>query len=645
DGTYNDNAGPYKGMLRFRVRKQIVEDLKARGLYVDTTENPMSVPICTKSGDIIEPLMKPQWWVKCKGLAEPAMQAVRDGRLEITPATSEKEWFRWLENIQDWCVSRQLWWGHRIPAYFVRIPGQENDSCDGNYWVVGHDEAAARKRAEEKFPGVEFTLEQDPDVLDTWFSSGLWPFAVLGWPENTEDMKKYYPTTLLETGWDILFFWVARMVMLGMYLTGEVPFKKVFCHAMVRDAQGRKMSKSLGNVIDPIDVIEGISLEKLHAKLESGNLDPREIQMAKQGQKKDFPDGIPECGSDALRFTLCAYTSAGRDVNLNILRVDGYRKFCNKLWNATRFALMKLGDGFVPRADSALTGKESLAERWILHRLNVAVRDVNAALADMNFMAATTAAYSFWLYDLCDVYIEYIKPITSPEAGPEARRSAQDTLYTCLDQGMKLLHPFMPFVTEELWQRLPHRASETSPSICRASFPEPRADFESSEAERELDLVMSIVKAGRSLATDYNVLSKSTFYIGNTSDASHSLTSSQTDGICTLIKGCQDVIALKPSEAVPAGCAVASINDEVTVHLLVRGRVDIDQEVKKIEKKLAKTASLRDALVSKTQASDYETRVPEEVREANGSKISNYEAEIEVLGHAIKTFLTLKGAD
>ncbi|KAJ2786551.1 valine--tRNA ligase [Coemansia interrupta] len=641
DGTYNNNAGPYSGMLRFRVRKQIVEDLKTKGLYVDTTENPMTVPICEKSKDIIEPMIKPQWWVKCKGLAEPAIQAVRDGRLEITPQTSENQWFSWLEDIQDWCVSRQLWWGHRIPAYFVRIAGQDNDPSDTNFWVVGRTDEEAQTRAAERFPGVEFTLEQDPDVLDTWFSSGLWPFAVMGWPENTEDFKKYYPTTLLETGWDILFFWVARMVMLGIYLTGEVPFSKVFCHAMVRDAHGRKMSKSLGNVIDPIDVVKGISLEDLSAKLDNGNLDPREVAKAKEGQRIDFPNGIPECGSDALRFTLCAYTSAGLDVNLNIMRVDGYRKFCNKLWNATRFALSNLGPDFVPTAQAVVTGKESLAERWILQRLNTAARDLNAALADMSFMPATTAVHGFWLYDLCDVYIEYIKPISEPEA----RASALQTLYTCLDQGLRMLHPFMPYITEELWQRLPRRASETAPSISLAAFPEPRDDYEDTQAVADFELALSIAKAGRSLAANYNVLSKSTFYIANGNDAVYSLNAAQAPGIATLIKGCQSITALKSGEAVPAGCAVVSINDEVSMHLLVRGRVDIDQEVSNIEKKVAKTVKLRDGLLTKINVPKYETTVPEDVREANSTKLSNYDAEIEALETAIKTFLTLKGSE
>ncbi|KAJ1905906.1 valine--tRNA ligase [Coemansia sp. IMI 209127] len=643
DGTYNENAGPYNGMLRFHVRKQIVEDLKEKGLYVDTTENPMQIPVCFKSGDVIEPLMKPQWWVKCKDLAEPAMQAVRDGDLEIVPSRSEKDWFKWLGDIRDWCISRQLWWGHRIPAYFVCIAGQSNDPCDAAFWVAGRDLDEATRRAKERFPDVEFKLEQDPDVLDTWFSSGLWPFASMGWPEKTEDFEKFFPTTFMETGWDILFFWIARMVMLGIYLTGKSPFSKVFCHAMIRDAHGRKMSKSLGNVIDPIDVITGISLERLHAKLEDGNLDAKEFDKAKEGQKRDFPSGIPECGTDALRFSLCANSISNTDINLDIQRVDGYRKFCNKLWNATRFALMKLGDDFAPPAEATPTGCESLAEKWILHRLNVAVRNVNTALEEMNLMAATTAIYSFWLYDLCDVYIEYIKPITTPDADPATRRSAQQTLYTCLDEGLKLLHPIMPFVTEELWQRLPRRRSDDASSICIAPYPEPRDDYDDSKAEADFEVAMNIAKAGRSLAADYNVLAKSTFYISNANEASFAHTAAQADGIATLIKGCQSITALKPGEDAPAGCAVISINDEIAMHMLVRGQVDIGCEITKLEGKVSKTLKLKSGLEAKVNAPNYTTIVPVAVREANTTKLNNYEAEIDALQNAIKTFLTLKG--
>jgi valyl-tRNA synthetase len=357
DGKINANGAPFEGLQRFDARIAVLEALKEKGLYVGTEDNKMVIPICTRSGNIVEPMLKPQWWVNCSEMAKMAHDAVKNGEIKITPAASEKEWYRWLEAPQDWCISRQLWWGHRVPAYFVNIAGDLNDQQDSDRWVSGRDEAEARSLALKKFAvnGIsekDITLVQDEDVLDTWFSAGLWPFAPLGWPSSTKDMEEFFPNSLLETGWDILFFWVARMVMMSLKLTGKSPFKEVFCHAMVRDAHGRKMSKSLGNVIDPLDVIEGISLKALQERLLNGNLDPREVKKAQAGQAKDFPNGIPQCGVDALRFTLLAYTSFGRDINLDILRVDGYRKFCNKIWNATRFGLLKLDDSFQPAASA-----------------------------------------------------------------------------------------------------------------------------------------------------------------------------------------------------------------------------------------------------------------------------------------------------
>ncbi|KND01368.1 valine-tRNA ligase [Spizellomyces punctatus DAOM BR117] len=412
EGRINENGAPFGGLLRFDAREAVLEELKKKGLYRGTKDNKMVIPVSERTGNIVEPLLKPQWWVNCKDMAQEAIKAVKSGQLEIIPQTSEKEWFRWMENIQDWCISRQLWWGHRVPAYFVNIEGQDNERMDGAFWVSGRDEAEARERAIKRFPDVpadKITLEQDEDVLDTWFSSGLWPFSIMGWPEQTGDMNVFYPNSLLETGRDILFFWVARMVMLGQKLTGQIPFKQVFCHAMVRDAHGRKMSKSLGNVIDPMDVINGISLPLLHKRLEEGNLDAREIKKAQEGQKRDFPNGIPQCGTDAMRFALLAYTSGGSDINLDILRVEGYRKWCNKLWNATRFALLKLGEGYTPRSGIEVTGKESIADLWILAKLNQCIRKTNEYLEQYNFMQATTALYQFWLYELCDVYLETTK--------------------------------------------------------------------------------------------------------------------------------------------------------------------------------------------------------------------------------------------
>ncbi|OAD79556.1 hypothetical protein PHYBLDRAFT_105744 [Phycomyces blakesleeanus NRRL 1555(-)] len=573
DGTFNDNAGPYAGMKRFHVRTKIIEDLKAKGLFVGVKENPMAVPVCSKSGDVIEPLMKPQWWVNCKPMAAAAMKAVTDGELKISPKVSEADWFRWLGNIQDWCISRQLWWGHRVPVYFVNIEGEENDASDNHFWVSGQDEAAAKVEAEKRFPGKKFSLEQDPDVLDTWFSSGLWPFSIMGWPENTDDMQKYYPSSLLETGWDILFFWVARMVMLGIKLTGKVPFKEVFCHAMIRDAHGRKMSKTLGNVIDPVDVIEGISLDGLYQKLLDGNLDPKEVATAKAGQKADFPKGIPECGTDALRFALCAYTTGGRDINLDILRVEGYRKFCNKLWNATRFALMKLGDDFVPTADTTLTGYESLTDKWILHKLNNAAIETNKALAERSFKNATDAVYQFWLYDLCDVYIEVIKPIcdadtTGNPAAANAKLAAQNTLYTCLEAGLKLMHPFTPFVTEELYQRLVRRSGDKVKSITKASYPVENKDYFNEEAEKSFDNVFEVIKVIRSLAVSQNKKKDGEVYIQTKDDKLASLLEKENLAVLTLCKGIKEVKVLKDSK-VPEGCVSADVPNKATVWLRI----------------------------------------------------------------------------
>lgn len=572
DGTFNDNAGPYAGMKRFHVRTKIIEDLKAKGLFVGVKENPMTVPICSKSGDIIEPLMKPQWWVKCQGMADKAMKAVTDGELKIAPKVSEGDWFRWLGNINDWCISRQLWWGHRVPAYFVKIEGEEHDSMNDEMWVSGQDEAAARVEAERKFPGKKFTLEQDPDVLDTWFSSGLWPFSTQGWPEKTFEMEHFYPASLLETGWDILFFWVARMVMLGIQLTGKVPFSEVLCHAMIRDAHGRKMSKSLGNVIDPVDVIEGIALEGLHKKLYEGNLDPREIKKAEAGQKADFPKGIPECGTDALRFALCAYTTGGRDINLDILRVEGYRKFCNKLWNATRFALMKLGTDFKPFASAEPTGNESLADKWILSKLNKCAIDTNKALEDRNFMVATNAVYQFWLYELCDVYIEVVKPIcdadtTGNEAATLRKVTAQNTLYTCLEAGLKLMHPFMPYVTEELFQRLGRRPGQDVPTIVKASYPVENKAYEFTEAAKEFETVFDGVKAIRSIATALKQ-KKDIVATVQSSDANLvKLFESEKESIVALAKGVSELTILDGAATAPTDSESGAAGENVTVYV------------------------------------------------------------------------------
>jgi len=405
DGTMNENAGSFVGKKRFDVRYEVTAALEKAGLFVKKENNPMKVPLCSKTKDVIEPILRPQWWMKMREFGDAAMDVVRDGQIKIIPQSAEKNYFSWLKNINDWCLSRQLWWGHQCPAYLVKIEGESTAEDDDNFWVVGRTEEDAHKKAEERFPGKKFTLERDPDVLDTWFSSGLWPFSTLGWPKDTADVRELFPTSVLETGWDILFFWVARMIMMSLKLTGKIPFKEVYCHSLVRDSEGRKMSKSLGNVIDPVDIMEGIELKDLHDKLHKGNLDPKEIKNAEKYQNTAFPQGIPECGADALRFSLVQYTTGGGDIAFDVKVMAGYRRFCNKIYQATKFVLGKIDADYVPPKTGALTGKESLAERWILHKLTTATKNINKALEEREFSQSTQLAYRYWYDELCDVYI------------------------------------------------------------------------------------------------------------------------------------------------------------------------------------------------------------------------------------------------
>lgn len=502
DGLMNENAGSYQGQRRFDVRYSIQDDLKKIGLYVDKKDNPMKVPLCEKSRDVIEPIMKPQWWVKMRDMADEAVKAVQAGRIKIRPETAEKSFYRWMEEINDWCISRQLWWGHQCPVYFAVIDGDKNDRADNTRWFAGKTKEEAQEKAKKALGSREFNLERDEDVLDTWFSSGLWPFSTLGWPNQTADLEKLFPTSVLETGWDILFFWIARMIMLSLKMTDKVPFNEVYCHSLVRDSEGRKMSKSLGNVIDPLDVISGIKLDDLHAKLQQGNLHPSEVEKATKYQKSAFPQGIPECGADALRFCMVAYTTGGGDINFDIKVMHAYRKFCNKIYQATKYVLRNLPEGYIPPKSGKLTGKESLAEQWILHKMTNAAKDINEALAEREFSKSTIIVYQYWYSALCDVFIENSKAILQ-DGSEEEKHSAQDTLYTALESALTMIHPFMPFLTEELWQRLPRRPGDETRSIMRASYPIYDAEMDNFPAEAAYELVMGCARGARSLLSEY----------------------------------------------------------------------------------------------------------------------------------------------
>uniref|UniRef100_A0A336LQN1 Valine--tRNA ligase n=1 Tax=Culicoides sonorensis TaxID=179676 RepID=A0A336LQN1_CULSO len=632
DGYVIGDYGEFTGMKRFDARRAVIGKLKELGLYKEWVNNPMVVPICSRSKDVVEPLIKPQWYVKSDDMAKAATEAVKNGDLKITPEFHTKIWYHWMDGIRDWCVSRQLWWGHRIPAYKVR-----SDKLAEEVWVVGRSKEEAEKKATEQtgLQPSDFTLEQDEDVLDTWFSSGLFPFSVFGWPDNTKDLELFYPTTLLETGHDILFFWVARMVFFGQTLLGKLPFREVFLHPMVRDAHGRKMSKSLGNVIDPMDVITGISLEGLNQQLYDSNLDPKEIEKAKLGQKQDYPDGIPECGVDAMRFALCAYLTATRDINLDILRVQGYRFFCNKLWNATKFALRYFDENEKIEVLSELTGTESNIDKWILSRLAAATETCNKGFKQYEFAAATNACYNFWLYELCDVYLECLKPVF--QSGTDDQKSiARRTLYTCLDYGLRLLSPFMPFITEDLFQRLP-RANTTIPSICVAPYPESSTTsfWQDEKIEKEVEFLQKTIKIIRSARSDYNLQNKqkADAFIVSTDDFSKSVLEKFASDLATLAYCSNVEISAEP----PKGCAILTITGSCEVHLLLKGLIDPEKEIAKLLKKkeqLEKTVQNTNKAMS---VPDYATKVPVEVQEANKEKIVQSESEIKRIIEAMET--------
>jgi valyl-tRNA synthetase len=633
DGTLNGNTGDFAGMKRFDARYKVIESLKDQGLYVKWVDNPMKVPLCSKSKDIIEPIMKPQWWMRMESLAKPAMDVVRDGSIRIRPDSAERNFFMWMENIQDWCLSRQLWWGHRAPAYFVDIEGGKGDSSDGDLWVCAQTEEAAWEKAKKKFPGKHFTLRWDEDVLDTWFSSGLWPFSTLGWPKKTTDMETLYPTSVLETGWDILFFWVARMIMLGVKLTGQVPFTEVYCHSLIRDSEGRKMSKSLGNVVDPNDIIDGIALEDLHAKLLTGNLDSKEVQRAKDYQKSAFPKGINECGADALRFALVNYTTGGGDIAFDIKVIEAYRRFANKIYQATNFVKGRLGDDFVPSASPYDNKPISLAEKWILHRLNSTTKEVNDMIDAREFSSAAGFLYQYWLNQLCDTFIENSKFILQDDAPKLDQASAKQTLYTALEGGLLLLHPIMPFVTEHLWQKLPRRRGDQTPSIMIARYPQFSDTLDNPSAAAKYEFIMALSAGIRSLLSQYGFKEPGELFIQTYSPSAFDTASAEQTSIKSLggkYAGSIEIMPLTLSSKAtspPAGCTVSPVGADAAVYLKIVGKVDLKREKERAEQSLAE-ASAKVEKSRKIMAAEGWGKVKSETREKEEKNCRDAEAEV-----------------
>ncbi|HYQ73402.1 MAG TPA: valine--tRNA ligase [Gammaproteobacteria bacterium] len=492
DACISDTApGNYAGLDRFEARKRIVTDLDTLGLLEKVEDHRLMVPRGDRSGSIVEPFLTDQWFVKVGPLAEPAIRAVENGDIRFVPDNWKNTYFEWMRNIQDWCISRQIWWGHRIPAWY-------DDA--GNIYV-GLTEADARAKAGLD---TDVALRQDDDVLDTWFSSALWPFSTLGWPEDTGDLRTFYPTSVLVTGFDIIFFWVARMIMMGLKFMDAPPFHEVYIHGLVRDAHGQKMSKSKGNVLDPIDLIDGIDLEELVAKRRAGLMQPQMADKIEQHTRKDFPDGIPAYGTDALRFTFAALASTGRDINFDLGRIEGYRNFCNKLWNAARYVLLNTED-----RDCGQAGEEvvlNAADKWIISQLQGTTREVTTAIEGYRFDLAAQAIYTFIWDEYCDWYLELSKPVLmDPGSSPDAQRGTRRTLVRVMESVLRLVHPLTPFISEEIWQRMAPLAGISGKTIMRQPYPEPDLSLLDADATAEMEWVKEVIAGVRKIRSGMNI--------------------------------------------------------------------------------------------------------------------------------------------
>ncbi len=593
DARMSAEAGPrYAGLDRFECRKKLWADMEAAGLTIKTEPYRTQVPRSQRGGEIVEPMVSTQWFVKIKPLADMGLEAVRSGRITIIPERFTRVYYNWLENIRDWCISRQLWWGHRIPAWYCA-------DCRGTT-VAATDPTRCQHCGSTR-------IEQDPDVLDTWFSSGLWPFSTLGWPDDTPDLRRFYPTTVMETGYDIIFFWVARMIMQGLLFTNDIPFETVYLHGIIRDDQGRKMSKTTGNVLDPIALLDGARPEALGDYV-----------------RQQYPDGIPAMGADALRFTLLTGSTPGTDTNLSLQRVESNRNFTNKIWNAVRFVLSQLEASSFQLPASGL----QLPERWILSRLSATISDVTRLMDTFQYGEAGRQLYEFFWGEFCDWYLEMSKnAIYRGEAATKAQTQA--VLVKVLDEALRLLHPFIPFVTEETWGYLKQAAGDATwpAGLIVAPWPEPGPRDEAAEAE--MGLVMEIVRAIRNARAEYDVKPGQLIAAEISAGERAEQLQAQAEILCSLARLDPARLLIAAHRDAPAQ-ALTLVTGAVSTYLPLADLVDLAAERSKLQKELAE-AEAQAARSENLLGGPFAQRAPANVIQRERDKLAELQARAEQL--------------
>ncbi|SEQ39344.1 MULTISPECIES: valine--tRNA ligase [Pseudomonas] len=614
DGSVNTevDAGipsAYAGLDRFEARKQIVAAFDSAGLLEKIEDHALKVPKGDRSGTVIEPWLTDQWYVSTKPLAEKAIEVVENGSIQFVPKQYENMYFSWMRDIQDWCISRQLWWGHRIPAWYDEA---------GNVYV-GRDEAEVRS----KHNLGEIALRQDDDVLDTWFSSGLWTFSTLGWPEQTEFLKTFHPTDVLVTGFDIIFFWVARMIMLSTHLTGQIPFKTVYVHGLVRDGQGQKMSKSKGNVLDPLDIVDGIDLESLLQKRTSGMMQPKLAEKIAKQTRAEFPEGIASYGTDALRFTFCSLASTGRDIKFDMGRVEGFRNFCNKIWNAANFVLENTEGKDCGVNDEPV--ELSSVDRWIISQLQRTEAEVTRQLEQFRFDLATQALYEFIWDEYCAWYLELVKPVLWDEnASIERQRGTRRTLVRVLEVALRLAHPFMPFITEEIWHRIAPLASQQGETLMLQTWPianEARID---SAAEGDIEWIKALMLGVRQIRGEMNIsMAKRIDILLKHASAEDQRRMSENEPLLKKLAKFESIRILAADEEAPL--SATALVGEMEVLVPMAGLIDKAAELGRLDKEIQRLEGEVKRVGGKLNNAGFVDKAPAEVIAKERAKLAEAE--------------------